>query len=67
MADPVLRRTAFLRTATKASCDSKTCAQNAQKSRSKGLFVHNRAEGISPVTVKMLWDRASGRTYVLCL
>ncbi|MGQ9650407.1 MAG: hypothetical protein ACUVXJ_09880 [Phycisphaerae bacterium] len=32
-----LRRTAFLRAATQASCDSKTCAQNAQKFRSKGL------------------------------
>ena len=32
-----LRRTAFLRAATQASCGSKTCAQNAQKFRSKGL------------------------------
>lgn len=31
------------------------------------LFVHNRSEGIATVTVKMLWDRASGRTYLLYL
>jgi hypothetical protein len=31
------------------------------------FFIHNHSEGIAPVTVKMLWDRASGRAYVLCL
>ncbi|MGQ9648711.1 MAG: GNAT family N-acetyltransferase [Phycisphaerae bacterium] len=44
-----LRRTAFLRAATKASCGSKTCAQNAQKSRSKGLnpISHSASFGIN--------------------
>jgi hypothetical protein len=31
------------------------------------LLVHNHSEGITSVTVKMLWDRASGRAYVVCV
>jgi hypothetical protein len=31
------------------------------------LLVHNHSEGIAPVTVNMLWDRASGKAYVLYL
>jgi len=31
------------------------------------LFVNEHSEDITPVTVKMLWDRASGRTHLLYL
>jgi len=31
------------------------------------LFVHEHCEGIATITAKMLWDRASGRTYLLYL
>ncbi|MGQ9649408.1 MAG: ISAs1 family transposase [Phycisphaerae bacterium] len=52
-----LRRTAFLRAATQASCDSKTCAHNAQKSRCKGLSSFVCVESLRTVNGSTFCER----------